>query len=78
MAGRHFLSVLGTSNYSKVTYRCDEGTLATEYIQEAVLKLKMLNERGFGADDRITIFVTKEAYRLNWLDRDYKIGRAHV
>ena len=36
MAGRHFLSVLGTSNYSKVTYRCDEGTLATEYIQEAV------------------------------------------
>ena len=71
MAGRHFLSVLGTSNYSKVTYRCDEGTLATEYIQEAVLKLKMLNERGFGADDRITIFVTKEAYRLNWLDRDY-------
>lgn len=71
MAGRHFLSVLGTSNYSSVTYRCEEGAVATEYIQEAVLKLKMLNERGFEEGDRITIFVTKEAYQRNWLDRDY-------
>lgn len=71
MAGRHFLSVLGTSNYSEVTYRCDEGAVATKYIQEAVLKLKMLNERGFEDGDRITIFVTKEAYERNWLDRDY-------
>ena len=71
MAGRHFLSLLGTSNYSEITYRCDEGAVATKYIQEAVLKLKMLNERSFEDGDRITIFVTKEAYQRNWLDRDY-------
>lgn len=71
MAGRHFLSVLGTSNYSRVTYRCEEGAVATEYIQEAVLKLKMLNGRGWEEGDRITIFVTKEAWQRNWLDRDY-------
>lgn len=66
--GRHFLSVLGTGNYSKATYICEEGAVTTTFIQEAVLKLKMSN---FTKEDRISIFVTEQAYQMNWLDRDY-------
>ena len=38
--GKHFISVLGTGNYSETIYKCDEGEHKTAFIQEALLKLK--------------------------------------
>ena len=71
MAKRHFLSVLGTGNYSEAKYVCDEAGMATSYVQEAVLKLKMLKEGEYTSEDRITIFLTEKAAACNWYDRDY-------
>lgn len=65
--GRHFLSVLGTGNYSQTNYACEEGAVNTAFIQEAVLKLKMPT---YTKEDRISIFVTEQSYQKNWLDKE--------
>lgn len=71
MAKRHFLSVLGTGNYSEAVYTCGEESVTTPYIQEAVLKLKMLKEGPYTEEDRITVFLTEKSLAFNWHDRDY-------
>lgn len=71
MAKRHFLSVLGTGNYSEAVYTCGEESVTTPYIQEAVLKLKMLKEGPYTEEDRITVFLTEKSLAFNWHDREY-------
>lgn len=60
---RHFLSVLGTGNYSETNYSLKEKHSYTKYIQEALLDLVFEELR---EDDKISIFVTDEARNKNW------------
>ena len=65
---KHFISVLGTGFYSKAVYCCEEGRFTTEYVQEAILELKLSD---WSEQDRITVFVTEASKKLNWMDRPY-------
>lgn len=64
---KHFVSVLGTSTYAECIYYQGEQEILTSFVQEASIKLmgEMTKE------DRITIFVTKEARKRNWENRLY-------
>ena len=67
---RHFITVLGTNFYTDCVYQIKEDGFSykTPYAQLAVLKYVMPNP---AMRDRITILLTDQAKRENWLDRDY-------
>lgn len=65
---KHFISVLGTGNYTPCTYFLEEQTCDTKFVQEAVLKLACGE---LCVDDRVTICLTEGARRQNWEDRSY-------
>ncbi len=67
---RHFIAVLGTNFYTDCVYQIKEDGFSykTPYAQLAVLKYVMPNP---AMRDRITILLTDQAKRENWLDRDY-------
>ncbi len=69
-AGRHFIAVLGTNFYTDCVYQVKEDGFSykTPYAQLAVLKYVMPDP---AKKDRITILLTDQAERQNWLDRDY-------
>jgi len=67
MASRSvFLTFLGTSPYTRCNYVLDDGRRVdgVRYVQEALARLLCA---GFGPDDRIVVFLTKEAKEKNWL-----------
>lgn len=66
--GKHFLSVLGTGLYEYTNYYCDEGNYETDYVQQALLKLKVGQ---IGPEDRISIFLTSDSRERNWENRSY-------
>lgn len=65
---RHFISVLGTGNYQETIYYQEDKKFKTAFVQEALLNIKFpeLTE-----DDRITIFLTEDSKKRNWLNRSY-------
>ena len=71
--GKHFISVLGTANYKEVIYGDDKKT--TSFVQEAVLRQKV---GPLSLDDRVTIFVTKEAFEKNYREHDGRRGLEKV
>lgn len=68
---RHFISVLGTTPYSEVFYGEDEKK--TRFVQEAVIRQKLgkIHE-----EDVISILVTDEAYRKNYITREEIVNDA--
>ena len=71
--GAHLISVLGTSLYEPVVYedsdRRSEDVKAQEFIQIALME-QFRNEL-LAKDGKITIFLTEQARRQNWLNRFY-------
>lgn len=65
MANRHFVTVLGTGNYSECVYETEDRQFAykTPFVQIAVLK-HIMSEYKRG--DRITVFATEKAEQKNW------------
>jgi CRISPR-associated Csx2 family protein len=70
MMGNLFLSFLGTNNYQSCVYY--QGTppapnsrKPVRFVQEATIGKFC---QGWGVEDRIIIFTTKDAIRTNWLD----------
>lgn len=69
MAKRHFIAVLGTGRYKASIYSLQgREAKATLYVQEALIELAMgeLQE-----EDKITIFLTEMARKMNWENREY-------
>ncbi|MCM1540819.1 MAG: TIGR02221 family CRISPR-associated protein [Blautia sp.] len=62
---RHFITVLGTGNYSECVYEMEDGQFAckTPFVQIAVLKYVMPD---FKRGDKITVFATEKAEEKNW------------
>lgn len=65
---KHFISVLGTGNYSSCRYGLCGKEEETKFVQEAVLKTAV---GAMGENDKITVFLTKKAEAENWEDRAY-------
>lgn len=65
--GRKFISVLGTSLYDECTYSNGKEKITTRFIQEAELNMYMKN---LSKDDKIIIFLTEDARKNNWRDRE--------
>lgn len=74
-SNRHFVTVLGTSNYSECMYEIENGNFSytTPFVQMAVLNYVMPE---YQEGDRITVFVTEEARKNNWEDRLEKPEKA--
>lgn len=65
---RHFLEPLGTGAYTPCIYQMPDGQqFETPFIQEVILR-----GQAFGPEDRVTVFLTKEARERNWYDRPYQ------
>ncbi|MFH1122584.1 MAG: TIGR02221 family CRISPR-associated protein [Pseudomonadota bacterium] len=63
---RKYISFLGTTDYLACTYFLGNREVRNvRFIQEATLELSC---REWSAGDRILIFTTQEAERINWLD----------
>lgn len=74
---RLFLSFLGTNDYKDCVYYQGEkpalqDRVPTRFVQEATIGRYC---KGWGAGDRIVIFTTDKAYRMNWLDGGQRKGR---
>lgn len=68
---RVFISVLGTTDYQKCTY-CFEnkkGLPDVRFVQEAMIERFC---RHWTTEDRILVFVTESAKKLNWEDNGHK------
>ncbi len=65
MGNRHFVTILGTGNYSKCVYETEDGQFLEEtpFVQIAVLNHVMAQYR---PGDKITVFATKTAEEKNW------------
>jgi CRISPR-associated Csx2 family protein len=67
MARKVFISFLGTNNYLQTKYKWPDGVESSpvRFIQEAILER---TAKDWTENDRIYIFITEEAERLNWKD----------
>lgn len=67
---RHFMAVLGTSLYTDCVYEMEKTDFCcrTAYAQLAVLKYMDWKKE---PADKISILLTKEAHKKNWLTRPY-------
>ena len=75
---KHFISVLGTGNYSDTAYGEEDNFVRTPYIQLALLKLKVGQ---LSKEDRITVFVTdgeRGSRKVNWIPEDKEGLRAQL
>ena len=63
---RHFISVLGTGEYSSIRYGTDE--IETVFVQEAVIRQKLGK---LSPEDKVTIFITDKAESDNYNNRAY-------
>lgn len=66
----HFITVLGTSLYTDCIYEIEEAGFAcrTPFAQMATLKYIVSQQ---GRCGRITVFVTEQSERNNWVSREY-------
>lgn len=64
---RKFLSSLGTTKYEKCIYQLRGKGVKTPFIQEALIKL-LCSE--WNEDDKIVIFLTSEARKENWFNKN--------
>ena len=69
MAGKVYISFLGTSNYVEFVYKIDgKESLPTRFIQEALVERYCMD---WGEGDAILIFATTKA-KKNWIDSGHK------
>lgn len=69
MAGRVYVSFLGTSNYVEFIYKINGiPSSPTRFIQEALVERYCKN---WGSDDAILIFATSKARKSNWKDNGH-------
>jgi len=70
MAGRVYISFLGTSNYVEFVYKIDgKESSPTRFIQEALVEKYC---KDWGEGDAILIFATATAKKRNWQDNGHK------
>ncbi|MEA1932893.1 MAG: TIGR02221 family CRISPR-associated protein [Thermodesulfobacteriota bacterium] len=69
-----FVSFLGTNEYMECNY-CfgDKKVENVSFVQEAMIRMFCTD---FGHDDRILIFLTREAREKNWIDTEHHKGLA--
>ena len=69
-----FVSFLGTNEYMDCNY-CfgDKKMENVRFVQEAMIRMFCSD---FGHDDRILIFLTREAREKNWIDTEHHRGLA--
>ena len=74
MMSKIFVSFLGTNSYIECNY-CfgDKKVENVRFVQEAMIRMFCDD---FGHDDRILIFLTREAREKNWIDTDQYRGLA--
>ena len=70
---KHFISVLGTGDYKEVYYGNEEKP--TRFVQEAVIR-QMVSPMTL--DDKITLFVTEDSFRKNYLSSENMKGLKQV
>ena len=71
---KHFISVLGTSEYSECDYNFNGTSYRTRFVQEASLMLPLKNT----TIDKITIGLTDAATEKNWKSTDEKTGLGEI
>lgn len=72
-----FISFLGTTPYSKVTYVYNKGQKSKIKTQTRFVQVALVNSicRSWDKNDRIIIFRTEKSNELNWKDRKDKDGK---
>lgn len=61
--GKKFISILGTNNYQETIYNLGDFTFRTSYIQEFLIRYFCKN---WEKNDKVLIFLTEDARKLNW------------